>query len=134
MSVCVFGAAELANVAGMICNAPQDFRPNNLVQLVCDNLALISQANVACFNDKYRLAGGEASMPATRAEIAKAMRPGSGGRFHVSIREAISCVSLMHYNCDDEGGDFTLKIEGAHAALIYVLKTMMLMALAAGKV
>ena len=120
MSVCTFGTTELANVAAAICNGePRQFKTTDTIHRICDQLALISQANVACFNDKYRCT----EIASTAKEIEKLMRPVErGGLFMVAdLDQAISTAGLFHYNCDDEGGDFTLKIEGAAAALHSIL-------------
>lgn len=124
MSVCTFSTAELANVAAAICDA-RTFNQSDLADRVCENLALISQANVACFNDRYAHKIKDQVKPSTAKAIRAAMAPGQAGSYKADLRHAFTTASLFHYNCDDEGGDFTLKIEGAHVALIVVLERLM---------
>ena len=125
MSVCTFGTTELANVAAAICNAePRAFKTTDTIHRVCDQLALISQANHACYEAKYGKGEFTNFSPASTAqEIEKAMRTVErGGLFMVAdLDQAISTAGLFHYNCDDDQGDFTLKIEGAAAALHSIL-------------
>jgi hypothetical protein len=120
MSVCTFGTEELANVAAVICNA-NPHRTSDAIHRACEALALVSQANIACFNDKYR----SDQTPSTAKEIERAIMM-RGFALKEDLPAAYSVAMLMHYNCDDEGGDFTLKIEGAAAALAQVLKGMMI--------
>jgi hypothetical protein len=123
VSVQTFGVDELANVAAAIINgkAPQ-FRASDAIHRVCKALAKVSEANVACFNDRYSHKGVDET-PTTWEEIEKAISS-DAGIMRCDLTRAHSTVSLLHYNCDDSGGDFTLKIEGAHEALISVLEGM----------
>lgn len=125
MSVMTFGAAPLANVAAAVLNSKH--RPSSSdVHYVCGLLAKISEANVACFNDRYRLKGAEAEKPVLPSQIEHCLS-GRAGKFLCDLGDAVSVASLLHYNCDDEGGDFTLKVEGAAAALAEVLSGMMVL-------
>ncbi len=126
MSVCPFGISELANIAAAILNDKTGFQPSDRLQRVCDDLALISQANLACFNDKY----SATHLYPDAHQIEKALvcvgrNFPDGGRFVCDLEGAISAVGMIHYNCDDEGGDFLLKVEGAHAALIRTVVAVM---------
>lgn len=127
MSVCTFGVGELANVAAAVLNGLRpEMRQSDRVHAVCAQLALISVANTACFADKYRVTD---VAPVTAREIEKALRPVSrmpGSNMVCDLRAAVSTASLLHYNCDDDGGDFTLKFDGAPAALAAILQGVML--------
>ena len=124
MSVCTFGAPALANVAAVILNSAH--RPTSReIHRVCEQLALISTANVACFVDKY----GENhdvsdTRAATAADIEKALTT-TYGRFDANVREALSVANLLHYNCADDGGDFLVKVDGAALALVEVLEGLL---------
>lgn len=126
MSVCTFGAEELAVVARVILdNAPlgDSFRSRH--NTVVGALAKLSEANVACFNDRYRHLDAK-SEPCTAGEITQELRGLMAQRVDLTmLKRAVSTTSLIHYNCDDQGGDFTLKIEGAHHALVLILEGML---------
>lgn len=130
MSVCTFGPEELANVAAaIIANRPTYFSPDSIgedINAACAQLALVSEANVACFKDRYGTSAA-LSAPCTADEIKEAfialeVAPGACE----ALRRAIGTVQLLHYNCADQGGDFTIKISGAHEALINILTGLML--------
>lgn len=120
MSVMTFSTNDLANVAAVICNA-DTYKTSDTIHRTCEALAKISTANVACFNDKYHAS----EEPSTAKEIEKAIGF-FNGYLKADLSAAYSTAMLLHYNCDDEGGDFTLKIEGAAAGLARVLKGMMI--------
>lgn len=122
MSVCIFGIEELANLGACILDAPGKPNDAGTIKRVCEELALVSQANVACFNDRYANQGACATAH-DFAEIGFAIagHPYAPGNAP-ALTQALSTARLLHYNCVDDGGDFTLKIEGAHAALISILE------------
>lgn len=122
MSVCTFGAEELANVAALIVNGNR-YADDRYEGRIIEALAKVSEANVACFNDRYKQHAGE-NTPITAREIARALLRSrlTGNVYRCDFERAHVTASLLHYNCDDEGGDFTQKIEGASAALISILE------------
>lgn len=119
MSVCVFGAGELANVAAAIHHRSRSWGTDHLTHMI-SALARVSEANVACYNDNR----GSKARPSTVREITDAV-DALGGCSNADLAAAYRVVNLLHYNCDDVGGDFTLKVDGAHDALIFVLRGMM---------
>lgn len=122
MSVMTFGAEELSNVAAAILSSMH--RPSSRdIHEVCANLALVSKANVACFNDKYGARHALAA-PASLGDIEVGIKA-RAGMFSCNLRDALSTANLLRYNCIDDGGDFTLKVEGAAAALVEVLEGLL---------
>lgn len=122
MSVQTFGEEELVNLGAVIIRAREvRWRTPDSIHRVAVALAKVSEANCACFNDRY--AGKGAGEKPVRWEV---IEEGISGVLPVlsgaDLQRAFTTASLLHYNCDDQGGDFTLKIEGAHAGLIYVLE------------
>lgn len=125
MSVCTFGTSALANVAAVILNGAH--RPTSKeIHRVCEKLALISKANVACFVDKYATNHPDVAdtQPSAAAEIEKALTS-RYGRFDADVREALSTANLLHYNCDDDNGNFLHKVDGAADALVEVLEGLL---------
>lgn len=122
MSVMTFGVGELANVAAAIISMRHpggDIMRD--VERVAVRLALVSQANVACFNDKYAQHNDPAEA-VTAVEIVRELRKIQRyGQFPCDMGSAVSTAGLFHYNCDDDNGDFTLRIEGAASALASLL-------------
>lgn len=121
MSVRTFGPEELANLAAFIANgaysakeAARDFSET------CELLARVSEANAACFNDKY--ATHEALMRDGKAEGYTAHEIAEREPKTIDVKTALATSTSLHYNCDDEGGDFTLQIDGAASALRRILE------------
>lgn len=125
MSVILFSADELANV--LVCiSSNSTNRYGQSLQELAELLALISGANVACFNDKYR-----ASEPRVEArEIVSAVGKITGKG---NLSQAVRTTQLLHYNCVDNL-DGIEAVEGSGPALMTILKKMMLSCAVAGKV
>lgn len=123
MSVCTFSAEELANIAHVIITgAPEYQNWETRIATLCQSLALVSQANYACFNDRYAHHNASARPHSPNEIRAELIRIDSAPGNAKALARALNTATLLHYNCDDSGGDFTLKVEGAHAALIGVLE------------
>lgn len=125
MSVLTFGVSEYANVLTVIASSPTNRHGASMVDLA-ETLALISGANVACFNDKYR-----AHSPRIEArEIISAVGEIRGKG---NLADAVRTVQLFEYNCVDNLDGFSV-VEGSREALCSILKRMMLVCALQAKV
>lgn len=129
MSVATFSTEELANLAVVLVrDRPTYFHDRDYasdLREACKALAKISEANVACFNDRYRSKGAKAeACPAEEIEAeARAHVGASAPGDTTTLARALSTAKLLYYNCVEDI-DYTLKVEGAHAALIGVLECL----------
>lgn len=120
MSVCFFGAEELANVARVIASnaghGPHDQLWCDRLTDACAKLARISGANARCY--AYRYAHTDDAKPegVPAAEIEQVARAMTGENFLT----ACSTAGLFHYNCQEDK-DFLAKTRGGLAALSDVL-------------
>lgn len=117
MSVMTFGADEFANVLTVISSSPAN-RYGQSLQEMAETLSLISGANMACYNEKYRC-----SEPRVEArEIVSAV---AGIKGKGDLGQAVRTVQLFQYNCVDNIDGFE-RVEGSKDALLGILKKMML--------
>lgn len=114
MSVCLFGVEELGRVLRWI--AP-DIRTRDVAayERAAENLATISRANTACFNDRYR----EKERPSTADEIIEAAQHNRG-----PLGGIVSTVGLFRYNCTEDR-DYLEEEPGGMKALAMVLEALL---------
>lgn len=125
MSVLTFGVAEYANVLTVIASNATN-RHGQSMQALAETLSLISGANVACFNDKYR-----SKQPRIEAREIVAAVGEIRGKGDLAM--AVRTVQLFEYNCVDNLDGFSV-VEGSRHALCDILKRMMLVCALAARV
>ena len=119
MSVMTFGLKEYANLAKALTTMREGraFNTDRETRETCEQLALISVANVTCFNDKYRAH----DLPYSAEDIQIATR----AVFKTDFAQAVMTARMLEYNCVDNL-DALSTVAGAKDALLHVMKTLML--------
>ncbi len=117
MSVIFFGAHELANVAAICARFEGGLTNSGTLKVYADQLALISQANAACFRYRYH---GEKRAPIEAAEIVRV----ASKTTVPNLADAVSTAALLHYNCQEDR-DFLEAVAGGMAALADILNTVL---------
>jgi hypothetical protein len=127
MSVRTFSAEELANLAHVMLDVSPLVEPDSYLRAVetaCATLALVSDANVRCFNARYAHKGACAALVSADEIKAELMRIDRASGNADALARALNTACGLRYNTDDEGGDFLLTVAGAHNAMLDIFEVL----------